>query len=198
MHACARQTGRQTDGHHANSATITHRAPKINWADVKSEGFCRLGPLTEHLFCITSTSAPVERVFCLEGLSLCAITGQGWARYIATDNGYFDIWTAYIDSCIAVTACCVCVYCIPLCFLNWPVLMLLWCSKFGLGLDVTNLVLFDPSLVIQHIIFYSSEGQLTNLLNIFYIFRSISVTKGLQYLKWRWRSLKVIGNKAIQ
>jgi len=33
-----------------------------HWADVKSEGFCRLGASNEQLFCITSTSAPDETV----------------------------------------------------------------------------------------------------------------------------------------
>jgi len=39
-----------------------------SWADVKSEGFCGQKPLTGQLFCIKSTSAPVETVFSRRGL----------------------------------------------------------------------------------------------------------------------------------
>ena len=39
-----------------------------SWPDMKQSGFIRLAPLIEKLLCITSTSAPVERVFSHGGL----------------------------------------------------------------------------------------------------------------------------------
>jgi len=39
-----------------------------NWSDLNCDGFARLGPLIEQLFCITASSAPVERVFSHGGL----------------------------------------------------------------------------------------------------------------------------------
>jgi len=39
-----------------------------NWSDPNCEGFARLEPLIEQLFCITASSAPVERVFSHGGL----------------------------------------------------------------------------------------------------------------------------------
>jgi hypothetical protein len=39
-----------------------------HWNDLKTEGFNRIQPMIEKLFCITATSAPVERVFSHGGL----------------------------------------------------------------------------------------------------------------------------------
>jgi len=38
------------------------------WQDIQKEGFHKLQPVIEKLFCITATSAPVERVFSHGGL----------------------------------------------------------------------------------------------------------------------------------
>ena len=39
-----------------------------NWSDLNCEGFTRLGPFIEQLFCITASFSLVERVFSHDGL----------------------------------------------------------------------------------------------------------------------------------